>query len=56
MLCHRAPIAEPQDSAYVLERTEGVVGFFGGSSMDRLPTERAITDQVKRFKAIRRRT
>lgn len=56
VLCHGGPIAEPQDAAYVLERTEGVVGFFGGSSMDRLPTERAITDQVKRFKAIRRRT
>ena len=39
VLCHGGPIAEPEDAAYVLERTEGVVGFFGASSMERLPTE-----------------
>ncbi len=52
VLCHGGPIAEPQDAAYVLERTRGVVGFFGASSMERLPTELAITETVRRFKAI----
>jgi predicted TIM-barrel enzyme len=49
VLCHGGPIAEPQDAAYVLERTTGVCGFFGASSMERLPTERAITAQVRSF-------
>ena len=52
VLCHGGPIAEPDDAAYVLERTEGVVGFFGASSMERLPTERAMTENMRRFKAI----
>jgi len=52
VLCHGGPIAEPEDAAYVLERTEGVVGFFGASSMERLPTEVALTETVRRFKAI----
>jgi predicted TIM-barrel enzyme len=52
VLCHGGPIAEPEDAAYVLERTQGVVGFFGASSMERLPTEAALTETVKRFKAI----
>ena len=52
VLCHGGPIAEPEDSAYVLERTHGVVGFFGASSMERLPTEIAMTENMKRFKAI----
>ncbi|SEK56362.1 phosphoenolpyruvate hydrolase family protein [Nonomuraea pusilla] len=52
VLCHGGPIAEPSDAAYVLERTEGVVGFFGASSVERLPTERAITEQVRAFKAL----
>jgi predicted TIM-barrel enzyme len=52
VLCHGGPIAEPDDAAYVLERTEGVVGFFGASSMERLPTELAITETLRRFKAI----
>jgi predicted TIM-barrel enzyme len=52
VLCHGGPIAEPDDAAYVLERTEGVVGFFGASSMERLPTEAAMTENMKRFKAI----
>jgi len=51
-LCHGGPISEPEDAAYVLQRTEGVVGFFGASSIERLPTETAITQQVKDFKAI----
>jgi predicted TIM-barrel enzyme len=52
VLCHGGPIAEPDDAAYVLERTEGVVGFFGASSMERLPTEVAMTENMRRFKAI----
>jgi predicted TIM-barrel enzyme len=52
VLCHGGPIAAPDDAAYVLERTEGVVGFFGASSMERLPTELAISETLRRFKAI----
>ena len=53
VLCHGGPIAEPEDAAYVLKRTAGVVGFFGASSMERLPTEVAMTENMRRFKAIR---
>src|SRR6201989_3004995 len=49
VLCHGGPIAEPQDAAYVLEHTTGVCGFFGASSMERLPVERALTAQVRAF-------
>ena len=52
VLCHGGPIAEPDDAAYVIERTEGVVGFFGASSMERLPTEVAMTENMRRFKSI----
>jgi predicted TIM-barrel enzyme len=52
VLCHGGPIAEPDDAAYVIASTEGVVGFFGASSMERLPTEVAMTENMKRFKAI----
>jgi predicted TIM-barrel enzyme len=52
VLCHGGPIAEPEDAAYVLARTRGVAGFFGASSMERLPTEVAITAQVRRFKEL----
>ncbi|GII57606.1 hypothetical protein Pth03_59950 [Planotetraspora thailandica] len=52
VLCHGGPIAEPADAQYILEHTEGVVGFFGASSIERLPTERAITDQTREFKSI----
>jgi predicted TIM-barrel enzyme len=52
VLCHGGPIAEPEDAAYVLERTRGVVGFFGASSMERLPTEIAMTENMRRFKSI----
>jgi predicted TIM-barrel enzyme len=50
VLCHGGPIAEPEDARYILEHTEGVVGFFGASSIERLPTEIAITGCVRRFK------
>jgi predicted TIM-barrel enzyme len=49
VLCHGGPIAEPADAAWVLDRTTGVSGFFGASSMERLPTERALTAQVRAF-------
>jgi predicted TIM-barrel enzyme len=52
VLCHGGPISEPDDAAYVLERTDGVVGFFGASSMERLPTETAMTETMRRFKQI----
>jgi predicted TIM-barrel enzyme len=52
VLCHGGPIAEPDDAAYVLEHTEGVVGFFGASSMERLPVEVAMIENLRRFKAI----
>jgi predicted TIM-barrel enzyme len=52
VLCHGGPIAEPADAAYVLQRTRGVVGFFGASSIERLPTETAITGRVREFKGI----
>jgi len=52
VICHGGPIAEPEDAQYILEHTEGVVGFYGASSMERLPTERAITGQIEAFKQI----
>jgi predicted TIM-barrel enzyme len=53
VLCHGGPIAEPEDARYVLERTEGVVGFYGASSMERLPVEPAITGRVREFCELR---
>jgi predicted TIM-barrel enzyme len=52
VLCHGGPIAEPDDAAFVLAHTRGVAGFFGASSIERLPTETAITGCVRRFKQI----
>jgi predicted TIM-barrel enzyme len=52
VLCHGGPIAEPEDARYVLERTHGVKGFFGASSMERLPTEVAMIENMRRFKAL----
>ncbi len=52
VLCHGGPIAEPEDAAYVLAHTSGIAGFFGASSMERLPTEIALTENMRRFKAI----
>jgi predicted TIM-barrel enzyme len=52
-LCHGGPIAMPEEAEYVLKNTKGVHGFYGASSMERLPTEVAITQQTKEFKAIR---
>ena len=52
VLCHGGPIAEPPDAAFVIEHTEGIVGFFGASSMERLPTEVAMTENMRKFKQI----
>ncbi len=52
VLCHGGPLAEPEDAKYVLDRTEGIAGFYGASSMERLPTEVAMTENMKRFKAL----
>ncbi len=52
VLCHGGPISEPSDAEYVIRHTKGIVGFFGASSIERLPTEIAITDCVRKFKAI----
>jgi predicted TIM-barrel enzyme len=52
VLCHGGPLAEPEDAQYVLDRTEGIVGFYGASSMERLPTEVAMTENMQRFKQL----
>ena len=52
VFCHGGPIAEPDDVRYILDRTPGIAGFFGASSIERLPTETAITETVRRFKAL----
>ena len=52
VLCHGGPISEPADVRYVLDHTTGVVGFFGASSVERLPTEVAITGCVREFKGL----
>ena len=53
VLCHGGPIAEPEDAAYILEHTQGIAGFFGASSIERLAVEPAITEQAKRFKSLK---
>jgi predicted TIM-barrel enzyme len=53
VLCHGGPISMPDDAAYILQNTSGVNGFYGASSMERLPVETAITEQMRQFKAIR---
>jgi len=53
VLCHGGPISEPEDAQYLLENTKGIVGFFGASSIERLPTEIAITGCVRRFKEMK---
>jgi predicted TIM-barrel enzyme len=50
VICHGGPVSEADDARYIYEHTEGVHGFFGASSIERLATERAITEQTKSFK------
>jgi len=52
VLCHGGPIAEPEDFEYIVKHTKGVVGFFGASSIERIPTERAIREQTPKFQSI----
>jgi predicted TIM-barrel enzyme len=56
VLCHGGPIAEPEDVAIIYRKTTGVSGFFGASSIERLPTEPAIIEQVRKFAEIRPRS
>lgn len=49
VLCHGGPIAEPADAQFILDHTDGIVGFYGASSMERLPVEPAIRDRVREF-------
>ena len=53
VLCHGGPISEPEDAQFVLQRTKHVHGFYGASSMERLPVETAIAGHMKKFKSIR---
>ena len=53
VLCHGGPIAEPQDAQFILDHTDGVVGFYGASSMERLPVEPAITEWIQEFRRLR---
>ena len=53
VLCHGGPIAQPADADYILQRCRNVDGFYGASSMERLPTETALTAEVKKFAALR---
>ncbi|MFO0294618.1 MAG: phosphoenolpyruvate hydrolase family protein [Rhodospirillales bacterium] len=53
VLCHGGPIAMPEDAQYVLRNTRNCHGFYGASSMERLPTETALVEQTRRFKALR---
>ena len=52
VLCHGGPIASPENADYILKRAKNCHGFYGASSMERLPTEIAITEQTRKFKAI----
>jgi predicted TIM-barrel enzyme len=53
LICHGGPIAEPPDAEYILQNCRGVDGFYGASSVERLPAERAITEQIRRFTSLR---
>jgi predicted TIM-barrel enzyme len=53
VLCHGGPIAEPEDAQYILDHTQGIVGFYGASSMERLPVETALTERTRAFGNLR---
>ena len=53
VLCHGGPIAMPDDAQFILDRVQGIDGFYGASSMERLPAETAITEQTRHFKKLR---
>ena len=52
MLVHGGPVSQPEDAEYILKNTKNCHGFYGASSMERLPTEVALTEQTRKFKAI----
>ena len=52
VLVHGGPVSEPADAQYVLQNTRYCHGFYGASSMERLPTERALTEQTRQFKTV----
>jgi predicted TIM-barrel enzyme len=54
VLCHGGPISMPEDATYILQRCPDCHGFYGASSMERLPTEIALTEQTRKFKSIKR--
>lgn len=51
-ICHGGPIAEPEDASYIIERVDGIVGFFGASSIERFAAEKGIREQTEAFKGI----
>ena len=53
VICHGGPIAQPEDANYILQHAEHCHGFYGASSMERLPTEIALTEQTRKFKNIK---
>jgi predicted TIM-barrel enzyme len=53
VLCHGGPISSPDDAEFILKEVKGIHGFYGASSMERLPVETALTEQTKAFKNIR---
>ena len=53
MICHGGPISEPSDAEFIIKNCRGVDGFYGASSVERLPAERAIAEQIRTFKRIR---
>ena len=53
VICHGGPIASPEDAQYVLSRVSGLAGFYGASSMERLPVETAITQTARQFKRLK---
>ena len=54
VICHGGPISEPPDAEYIITKCRGVDGFYGASSVERLPAERAIAEQIRMFKRIRK--
>jgi predicted TIM-barrel enzyme len=54
VLVHGGPVATPEDARFVLERCRHCHGFYGASSIERLPVERAIAEEVRKFKSILR--
>ena len=53
VLCHGGPIAMPDDAQYIFDHVSEIDGFYGASSMERLPTELAVTDRIRQFAALR---